>query len=58
MLTAGATKLSDGVDEALVEVSGPAKAGLGVGGEHQTGVATAPLTVGGGAAGELDVLLG
>ena len=53
MLTAGATKLRDGVDEALVEVGGPAEAGLGVGGEDEAGVGGGALTVGG-----VDVFLG
>lgn len=45
MLTAGATKLSNGVDKALMEVSCPAEARLRVGCEDQTRVATGPLTI-------------
>lgn len=56
MLTSGATELSDGVDEALMEVGGPAEAGLGVRRQHQTRVAAAALTVAPGA-GDLNRLL-
>lgn len=31
-LTVGATELGDSIDEAVVKVSGPAEAGLGIGG--------------------------
>lgn len=39
MCTIGASELSDGVDEALVELDGPTEAGFGVGGEDETGIA-------------------
>ncbi|KAK4748048.1 hypothetical protein SAY87_014634 [Trapa incisa] len=39
-LTAGSTKLSHCVNESFVEVSGPAKAGLGVSGENETRVSS------------------
>ena len=37
--TIRATKLSDSVDKALVELDGPTETGFGVGGEDETGIA-------------------
>lgn len=34
-LTVGASKLVDGVDEAIMELDGPAKSGLGIGGKDE-----------------------
>lgn len=45
MLTSGATELSDGINEALMEVSSPAEAGLGVRCQHQARVSGGALTV-------------
>ena len=39
LLTVWASKLRHGVDEAVMELDGPPKAGLGVGGEDEAGVA-------------------